>query len=63
MINEVNVSRALRGGVLLVWFAAMSASATAAEIDTASDVPVEIHGFVSQGAMLSTANNYLQTTI
>jgi hypothetical protein len=55
-------ARSARAGVALAVALAGGVTASrsrAAEVDAPGDVSVDVHGFVSQGGMLSTANNYL----
>jgi hypothetical protein len=46
-------------GIVGVLGSAWGGRAVAADLDAPGDVTVDVHAFVSQGAMLSTANNYL----
>jgi hypothetical protein len=53
----------LVAGVLAGALAAAGPTAHAAELDgEGRAAPVQVHGFVSQGALLSTANNYLASS-
>src|SRR5262249_53872165 len=52
--------RALLGALLFLGTIAWGQSAQAAEIETAGEIGnLQVHGFVSQGFILSSGNNYL----
>jgi hypothetical protein len=48
--------------VFVIALGGLGGRAKAAELDAPGDVAVDVHAFVSQGAMWSTANNYLASS-